>query len=297
MELCVGATSRLMAEEAAKLQVAQVIASRRQVNASGGYTGMTQQDLVKIVAENSGGKTLVIRDHGGPHQNGEADDDWVAELDEDVSAGFHGLHLDVSALPYAEQVPMLRTLACRYASRDMRLLVGGERDSQPWLFTLLGAVLSEGIFPAYAVIAVGGHTHADRQTGRLISPVEAAHITTCYRALGVQSVAHNMDFSARWQYVSSVSAVNVAPEFAVAETDAWLRAVPDDVRSELLKAGLDASGWHRWFDRGEGSYFERARCGLRYIWADEQRELMSESWYPEAEEYVREEVCHALSAG
>ena len=130
MKLCAGAASRRVTEEAAKLRVAQVVASRRQVGEfAPGYTGYTSASLVQAVKELSGGATQVVRDHGGPYQNGDRDDDWAAALDADTDAGFDVLHLDVSALPWGEQPGELARLCGRYGGR-IALETGGERDSR-----------------------------------------------------------------------------------------------------------------------------------------------------------------------
>jgi hypothetical protein len=285
-------------EEAAKLGVAQIIASRRQVNAGGGYTGLTQRDLVKTV-QDINPTVKIIRDHGGPYQNGDPHDNWVRELDEDERAGFDGLHLDVSTLPRDDQVKELQRLVNRYATSGVTSIqIGGERDSQAWLFVLLAATLAAGAHPSHCVTALGGHVHADRQCGELLSVPEARHVTLMYHALGVKTVAHNTDFCDRGKYSSAVDAMNVAPEFGVIETDAWLRAAGPDVASELLKSGYESQRWLRWFGAGSrGTRFERARCGLRYIWAELLPDLQQAEWYPRAEQYVRQEVSDAIAAG
>jgi hypothetical protein len=297
VDLCVGVTSRLVAEEAAKLGVAQIIASRRQVNETSGYTGMTQRDLVKLVKDINP-KVQVIRDHGGPFQNGNPHDDWVRELDEDERAGFDGLHLDVSQLQRNEQVKELQRLINRYApSGALTIQVGGERDTQAWLFVLLAATLETGARPSHCVIALGGHALCDKQCGELLSPPEARHITYAYNALGVKSVAHNADFTDRSKYSASVNAMNVAPEYGVIEMEAWLRAAGPEVASELLKEGYESRRWLRWFSGAQGTRYERARCGLRYIWAELLPDLQKAEWYPRAEQYVRQEVSDAIAAG
>lgn len=268
MRLCVGATSRLVVEEAARARVAMVIASRRQVNGAGGYTGLTQRQVVEIVEELGDGATIVARDHGGPGQGGTpiAADPWAHELDEDVQAGFGMLHLDVSRLPVNEQLEALRRAVDHFRSDDVRVAVGGERDLQPHIFSLLAAVQPD---VDYAVIALGGHVWADRQQGYLRAPEHATITMESYRYYGVESIAHNLDFAGGLsRYAGVVDYGNVAPELGVVETDAWLRALPTHVGRELLGAAYATGAWERWFDatRGEGSWFERARCALRYHW-------------------------------
>lgn len=268
MRLCVGATSRLVVEEAARARVAMVIASRRQVNAAGGYTGLTQRQVVEIVEELGDGATIVARDHGGPGQGGSpiATDNWAYELSADVEAGFKMLHLDVSQLPRSEQPEALRRAVDHLKGTGVQLAVGGERDSQPHILKLLAAVRGD---VDHAVIALGGHVWADRQRGHLRTTPNVAFTMEDYRGLGVTSIAHNLDFTGGLdRYAHLVDYGNVAPELGVVETDAWLRALPTHVGRELLGAAYATRAWERWFDagRGEGSWFERARCALRYHW-------------------------------
>lgn len=295
-DLCVGAVSRLVVEEAAKLGVAQIIASRRQVNRDGGYTGMTQEDLVKIVREHApSGTTIVVRDHGGPYQNGDRDDDWVRELDEDVKAGFNGLHLDVSKLPRHEQISELQPLIAAYA--DVSVQIGGERDEQEWLFTLLAAALKTGVVPTHCIIAAGGHAHADQQCGNAISTRAAHTITECYHALAVKSVAHNCDWLPG-RHQLEIDAINIAPEYGVVEMEAWLNNIPQREITALLDAGYESGAWNRWFSGHEGTRYERARCGMRYIWFSKLLpRLQQESWYSDAESAVRVLVSDHIAQG
>ena len=168
MKLGVGAVSRIVVEEALKLKVPQIVASRRQVNIDGGYTGITQKQLVTMGKELSDGETSIVRDHGGPYQNGDENDDWLTEFDDDIEAGFDSLHLDVSKLPRADQVEELQYLIGQYGGRA-RFEVGGERDDQEWLDVILRSALEVGT-PDYAVMDTGGHIHADRQSG-MFKPV------------------------------------------------------------------------------------------------------------------------------
>lgn len=295
MKLCVGATSRIVVEEAAKLHVPQIVASRRQVDETGGYIGLSPSELVAVVAELSEGATKVVRDHGGPHQNGNASDDWVSAFDLDVESGFDSLHIDVCKLPRDEQVAELLDLVERYAP-VIDFEIGGERDEQAWLDVLLKSVLDTGAKPTYAVLDVGGHAWADRQRGFFRQPHVVADETRRYHDVDVLTKAHNMDWAGcRQDYADILDAYNVAPEFAAVEIDSWLRALPPGYAQALLEAGYNSHRWERWFGPGEGTPFEKARCALRYIWVD----LVDphDTVVIEAERLVRQEVRDALAVG
>ena len=299
MRLCVGAVSRIVVEEAARLQVPQIVASRRQVDIGGGYTGYDQQALVDVVKELSDGATAVVRDHGGPYRNGDPDDDWLRSFDSDVAAGFDALHIDVCDLPQDDQIEALDSLCHRYAN-TVDIEVGGERDSQEWLDELLEVALRQ-CTPTYAITCVGGHAHADRQAGYRKSVTQVLDVTRQYHELGVQSKAHNMDWMGRrFDYADALDAYNVAPEFAQVEMDAWFRLMDADDVDMVLKYAytLGASEWRRWFDEGEGTYYERARCGARYLMTmPVVTEIFDKYTGTDIESRVRNEVRDAIALG
>ena len=263
MILCVGASSRRVVEEAARLKVHQIVASRRQVGeTSPGYTGYDSVSLVETVRKLSGGETRVVRDHGGPYQNGSKDDDWTAALDADADAGFDGLHLDVCCLPQGEQLTELTRLCRRYAGK-VSIEIGGERDSQQWLYRLLEAARSV-CQPSAAVAALGGRIWADRQCGALIGLAQAQEIEAAYNGHGLAVKAHNMDWMGERQFYQLSGLYNVAPEFGNVEADAWLHLLSHDDGQRILNFAYGLGAWHRWFDTREGTHLERARAALRY---------------------------------
>jgi len=286
MKLCVGAVSRRVVEEAAKLQVHQIVASRRQVDIGGGYTGLDQKELVELVSELSDDKTDVVRDHGGPGQGAQYDD-GTDSLDADVEAGFDGLHLDVCKLPSGVQETALRTLVRRYRY-SANIEIGGEHDSQEWNERLREA---SGIEPNYLVIGFNSFVWADRQIGRPLPPDEVKKISERY---GFRTKIHNADWLGyRKQYGDAVGAYNIAPEFARVEIDALLTVLPFGTARSLLTRAYASEKWGRWFNTDEGTWDERARCALRYIINDVNMPGITS----DMEEYVRSSIRDALIRG
>lgn len=267
MELCVGATSRRVVEVAAALGVHQIVASRAQVNETGGYVGLDQADLVGLVTVLSGGETRVVRDHGGPLQGG-FNDDGVRSLQADVDAGFDGLHIDVCKLPKERQPATLVKLVQRFEDSGIAIEVGGEHEDQFWNDTLLDAVLKETeVVPRYAVISTGTHVWADTQVGQMHTVELIDNTAENYRARGVKVKAHNMDWVGGRvaRYGQVLDAYNIAPEFARVETDALLTALGSDESIDLLRAAYKTGAWTRWFNQDEGTWFDRARCAVHYV--------------------------------
>lgn len=268
MKVCVGAASRRVVEEAAKLQVHQILASRRQVDTGGGYIGMDQFELVSTVNRLSDGRTQVVRDHGGPNQGGKKDD-GTESFDVDVRAGFHGLHIDVCNVPEVDQTSTLVKLATRYArgTQAVSIEVGGEHTDTHWNIHLLNAVLDAGVTPMYCVINPGTHVWRDRQFGRPMSPATVKQYVSQVSRLAdwVGTKMHNADWwGDRHSYDGILDAYNVAPEYGMIEVDALLTVLPGYCAQRLLNMAEETESWTRWFKPGEGTWLDHAKCALRY---------------------------------
>lgn len=298
MKLCVGAVSRRVVEVAAAMRVPQIVASRRQVDIGGGYTGYDQASLVDHVKRLSGGKTQVVRDHGGPYQNGDPNDDWCASFDADVEAGFDVLHIDVCKVPRARQASVLQELVEQYSPR-CPVEIGGERDTQAHLDSLINAVSEWHQFITAAVVDVGGYAWADRQRGSLRDVAWVLTQTSKYHAMGFETKAHNMDWAGdRLAYRTALDSYNVAPEFAQVEIDALLYVLPQDVVVQLLAYGYSTRKWERWFNDNEGTYIERARCALRYVLeTNEVKIILDQYLTKQGEAFVRNAITDALIRG
>src|SRR5512143_2767746 len=263
--LCVGAVSRRVIDVAAKLKVAQIVASRRQVDTTRSYTRMTQADLVVRVRLLSEGATRVVRDHGGPGQ-GWGGDDGVASFDADVVAGFDGLHIDVCRLPPNERLTTLKTLAQRYRECQ-HIEIGGEHDTWFHNVQLLRAAREVGARPSWVVAEAGTFVWAEHQRPVPQPFVPLFEQAVQAKALGVKLKAHNADFMlrSRSHVMELTDAYNLAPELATVELDALLAALSLKRGTWLLERGYASGEWRRWFNDNEGTWFERARCGARYI--------------------------------
>jgi hypothetical protein len=294
VKLCVGAVTRIVVQEAALLKVPQIVASRRQCDIDGGYLHWNQTALRAQVLGYSGGDTSLVRDHGGPKDR--YDITYVPSLDADVAAGFDALHLDVCKLSRVDQPHVLRNLIRRYVG-NVDLEVGGERDTSTWLNVLLSIAAEEGV-NGYGVVPLGGHIWNDKQIGYLHRPTLVAAMTQAYRnQYGVDTKAHNMDWANRRPYANVLDAVNVAPEFAQVEINAWLRHLPTDVVLRLLSIGYEGRGWKNWFTREQGTFAERAKCGVRYVLETPEARALLRPYRRYVEPRVRQEVRDAIRRG
>lgn len=308
MKLCVGATSRRVVEEAASLGVHQIVASNAQVNDRGGYTGLTPRELVDIVRELSGGRTAVVRDHGGPYQYpaGYEDTDYVRDLHGDIDAGFNGLHLDVCKMPRDEQTGYLKFMLTEFDGAGVTLEIGGEHETSEWNLELLTTALDVGVSPDYVVLGFGSYVWADRQCGRPVSPEELRTFSDLVSKMtggDTRTKIHNADWVGRRRerYADSVDAYNIAPELGCLEVDLILATMLPSVAATILENGYAAGTWRRWFYDDEGTWFDRAKCGVRYGMG-RPGPIMSdiEEWLNHDEvaaKFVRDGIRNALEVG
>jgi hypothetical protein len=295
MRLCVGAVSRRVVEEAARLQVAQIVASRRQVDVTRGYTGWSQRQLVELVHRLSRGETKVVRDHGGPNQGWDADD-GIQSLREDRDAGFHGLHLDVCKLPRSRQVETIQDLAREFGGKMTPWIeIGGEHERWEWnieLFKRYSDVRGTSS-PMTIVLDTGTFAWADRQCG--VVRTKGRRAIQNQRAWAhqhaVSTKAHNCDWLHRTN-LHLADYYNLAPELAQVEITALLTVLTRTDAEMVLNAGYDSREWERWFKTGEGTHLERARCGLRYV-----VNKLSIGLAAKEEEFVREAIADAIKRG
>jgi hypothetical protein len=305
MRLCVGATSLRVIEEAAKLNVTQIIASRRQVDIDGGYTGLTQGELVDIVRYHSF-STKIVRDHGGPNQSGKGDDGF-ASFDADIEAGFDILHVDVTAATYDSWASTLRAqmaiLQC-YHDANVMFDIGGEHISQDHNDDLLATafVVVDTDRIAAAVVSIGTLVRNDRQCGTPISVNLLRRYARFAYDNDIALKAHNMDWVGnRNRFDDVLDYYNLAPELALVETEALLDVLDFDITRELLDRAYAAGHWKRWFDTQQnglyvGSKYDHAKCGVRYILNEPEVKEICTLDTPR-EEYVRSVIRAAIRAG
>jgi hypothetical protein len=290
-------------EVAADMDVDEIIASRRQVDIGGGYTGLEQRDLVELVRSKSK-HTKVVRDHGGPHQSGIEDDDDVRSLMRDVEAGFDGIHIDVCKLPHGAQFVTLFNRVTIFRSAPTWLEIGGEHDSQDWNLALVGAALkaSRGNVKV-GIVETGGHIWEDRQIGQLLTPMEVLTNVRCLRILGLEAKAHNQDWNLRRYALEDViDSCNIAPEYAKVETEAIIQVLHDERGDELLNLAYDSGMWRRWFNDDEHlehdeatGWWARAVCAVRYAASENERMQELLKLDLEQEHHVRKAIHDAIA--
>jgi tagatose-1,6-bisphosphate aldolase non-catalytic subunit AgaZ/GatZ len=203
----------------------------------------------------------------------------------DIDAGFHMLHIDPSVDIHSqpninqvlERVYELYDFCWSYAqekNQDIIFEIGteeqsGSNNSQEELeYTLENmrkfCKKNKMPFPSFVVIQAGTRVMETKNIGSFDSPIRVANelppeiqipqmINICNKH-GVFMKEHNTDYlsteSLRWQPRLGIHAANIAPEFGVAETKAFVDILKKynhiDLLDEFLKISYDSMKWKKW---------------------------------------------------
>lgn len=206
----------------------------------------------------------------------------LASLKADIDAGFSVLHLDTSLTPHGaapidlaiERLIKLYEAIKAYI-QEVNTLVEfeiGFEDQQAELHdpkeleASLAFIMEELSRrklskPRYVVAQTGTKVVEAENVGALTDPQRREEVRDNLRALvricnkyGVDLKAHNCDYltAEDWRLLSSIQigGANVAPEYAVAETRAFLDILDKEgwrsVRERFLQIAYDSGKWRKW---------------------------------------------------
>jgi len=228
----------------------------------------------------------------------------------DIDAGFHMLHIDPSvdirAQPNIDQVLErvyeLYDFCWSYAqqtNKDIIFEIGTEEQSgsnntqQELEYTLeeMGKFckINKMPFPSFIVIQAGTRVMESKNIGSFDSPIRVENelppeiqipkmINIC-KKYGIFMKEHNTDYlsteSLKWQPRLGIHAANVAPEFGVAETRAFVSILQKNgcisLLDEFLKISYDSKKWKKWMlEDTAADDFDRAIIAGHYVFATDQ---------------------------
>jgi tagatose-1,6-bisphosphate aldolase non-catalytic subunit AgaZ/GatZ len=225
----------------------------------------------------------------------------------DIDAGFHMLHIDPSVDIHSqpntdqvlERVYELYDFCWSYAqekNQDIIFEIGteeqsGSNNSQEELEYTLENMRkfcnkNKMPFPSFVVIQAGTRVMETKNIGSFDSPIRVANelppeiqipqmINICNKH-GVFMKEHNTDYlsteSLRWQPRLGIHAANIAPEFGVAETKAFVDILRKhnliDLLDEFLKISYDSMKWKKWMLKDtDANDIDRAIIAGHYIFS------------------------------
>ena len=216
---------------------------------------------IKKVADktNFDGIYHICRDHGGPWQRDEEKNNKLAEAEamdigiksfiDDMIAGFDLLHVDPTKDPHSEgiapiELTLKRTVSIIDALEKERIaralprvayevgtedIVGGLTSPDAYsafIKELTDQLKAKGLpLPDFIVGQTGTLTRLTENVGDF-DPATARHLSEKAAEFGVGLKEHNgdylSDFILHIHPLAGISGINVAPEFGVAETEAYL---------------------------------------------------------------------------
>jgi len=236
----------------------------------------------------------------------------------DIDAGFHMLHIDPSvdihSQPNIEQtlerVYELYDFCWSHAQerkQDIIFEIGteeqsGSNNSKEELEYTLESMkkfcnVNKMPFPSFVVIQAGTRVMETKNIGSFESPIRIANelppeiqipqmIDVCNK-YGIFMKEHNTDYlsteSLIWQPRLGIHAANIAPEFGVAETKAFVEMLKKEGHTDLLtdffQISYNSIKWKKWMLKNTNASDEdRAIIAGHYIFSsDEFIELKNEA--------------------
>ena len=251
----------------------------------------------------------------------------------DIDAGFQMLHIDPSVDIYSnptidqvlERVYELYDFCWSYAKqkgRDIIFEIGTEEQSgsnntqeelEYTLESMRKFCKTNNIpYPSFVVIQAGTRVMETRNVGSFGSPIRVANelppeiqipkmVDICNR-YGIFMKEHNTDYlstdSLKWQPRLGIHAANIAPEFGVAETKAFVNILEknsqNDLLDEFLRISYDSKKWAKWMlNDTDASDKDRSIIAGHYVFAsDECIELkeQAKSRIKDLDEYLKIQV-------
>jgi tagatose-1,6-bisphosphate aldolase non-catalytic subunit AgaZ/GatZ len=232
-----------------------------------------------------------------------AKDSYAADID----AGFHMLHIDPSVdiheKPNIDQVLdrvyELYDFCWDYAQRKNQDIIfeigteeqsGGNNSQEELEYTLecmqKFCKSNKMPFPSFVVIQAGTRVMETKNIGSFDSPIRISNelppeiqipkmVNICNK-YGIFMKEHNTDYlsteSLKWQPRLGIHAANIAPEFGVAETKAFidilLKNNQDDLLSKFLDLAYESNKWKKWMLKDtSANKMDRSIIAGHYVFA------------------------------
>jgi tagatose-1,6-bisphosphate aldolase non-catalytic subunit AgaZ/GatZ len=271
----------------------------------------TEKFINYIRSRDPAGLIQICRDHGGPWQHpaetsGKFDEAQVMSrslesLLHDIRHGADIIHIDTSReadgpASFEQAINRLVNLYgeceefARMHSKRVQFEVGLEQQSDavddPKEFRTKLKHILEGLareslrLPTFVVGQTGTKVVGTENRGQLVSDPSAvgAEINQlaqiCWEH-GLALKAHNADYlpshAMSHLMINGVDAVNIAPEYGVAETRAFLALLEEleltRLRDEFLALAYDSGSWRKWFDGEDTTDLQRSIVAGHYVFA------------------------------
>ena len=313
-----------------------LIASRSQIETAalgGGYANnWTTEDFAAYIRDklkDKQAKVLICRDHGGPWLG--ADEKELAEkhamlaakasYEADIAAGFNMIHIDTSINPggFDMEASLRRAfellLFCEEKSRQYgtKLLYEiGTEDAdggivEPDMFEHFLSKIIEFCGernipkPLFIVARTGTHVREMHQAGEF-HPDNTRMLLAIAQKYGVGIKEHNTDYdnaeNHQLRFEIGVTAINIAPEFGVLETNVILKHCKkknrEDLYERFIELAYNSKKWKKWLKHPDvTTKEEKAMIAGHYIFGSKEFQEMKKE-LPELDEEIRQAIWKRL---
>ncbi len=294
---CIDATIELANDHEIPLML---IASRRQIDSEemgGGYVNnwTTEEFADYVIKNDSKGKILLCRDHGGPWQNpievnnkyslGLAMESAKKSYEADIRAGFKVIHIDPSidifkkpsvsdVLDRIYELYEFCWSVAQEIGQEIIFEIGTEEQSgvTDTVDSLDEVLYNVNDFcnknklptPTFIVMQTGTRVCETRNVGSFASPfrisgelpaeIQIPRMLDLCSKHNIMMKEHNTDYlpdkSLSWHPRLGIHAANVAPEYGVAETRAFIEILEknnmNNLADRFLKVAFDSKKWEKW---------------------------------------------------
>jgi hypothetical protein len=228
----------------------------------------------------------------------------------DIDAGFHMLHIDPSVDIHAkpnvdqilERVYELYDFCCSYAKQKKQDIIfeigteeqSGSNNTQEELEYTLEKMhkfckSNSFPYPSFVVIQAGTRVMETQNVGSFDSPIRVANelppeiqiprmIDICNKH-SIWMKEHNTDYlsteSLRWQPRLGIHAANIAPEFGVEETRAFVKILKEtgqlDLLDQFLAVSYNSMKWKKWMlNETAATDFDRSIIAGHYVFSTDE---------------------------
>lgn len=316
---CVDATIELANQFEVPIML---IASRRQIESAemgGGYVNnwSTEEFANYVIKNDSKGKIILARDHGGPWQNpAEVKGKFSLPLamasakksyEVDIRAGFQMIHIDPSVDIHgkpnvSEVLDRVFELydfcwsTAQSLKKDIIFEIGTEEqsggtntlDELEFVLNSITTFCTKNRMPrpTFIVMQTGTRVMETRNVGSFDSPfrvagelpaeIQVPRMLELCKKYQIYMKEHNTDYlsdeSLGWHPKLGIHASNVAPEFGVAETRAFIELLEkndlEDLKKKFLDHSYNSKKWEKWMiPNTKATDFDRAVIAGHYVFA------------------------------
>jgi len=235
-----------------------IIPSRRQIDYDGGYVGWTTESFYEYTKNNP--HLIIERDHGGIGQGDRYDNGTLSFLEDAKYCDIihvdpwknYGNNFDKGVIETIDNIKFIHKINpyCLFEVGTEQSICYFDVNQLDEMLTILKkelGVLFNNI--VYCVIQSGTQLHGTNNIGNY-DPERLKDMIKVCNKFGLLSKEHNGDYLSldeiKNKFDLGLSAINIAPEFGVFETDILLENMTSEQKDEFFNICYNSKKWEKW---------------------------------------------------